>query len=148
MLQEMHGEYQLASNATLAQTLRPALVHIGLAPRRQAQLTPAQGEVLALILVHQPITRAAIERYRGVDCASPLHALIEAGLVDILPTPTPHGAHQYISTLRVLEDSGYSTLEALLHAIREGLPTVLLTPHNGFVTDKLPLSEGERDTLK
>lgn len=128
VLQEMHGEYQLASTAGLAQELRSALVKIGLAPRRQTQLTQAQREVLALIIMHQPITRTAIERYRGVDSDRPLHSLIEAELVTMLPTPTPHGAHQYISTLRVLEESGYSTLEALHQAIRQGLPTTLTVP--------------------
>ncbi len=117
VVQEMNGEYQLASDASLAETLRLALTAIGLAPRRQIQLTQAQREVLALIIMHQPITRAAIERYRGVDSEKPLHALIEAELVTSLPTTTPHGARQYISTLRVLEESGYSSLEALHQAI-------------------------------
>src|SRR5207245_1879864 len=128
VLQEMHGEYQLASHAGLAQELRSALVKIGLAPRRQTQLTQAQREVLALIIMHQPITRTAIERYRGVDSDRPLHSLVEAELVTMLPIPTPHGAHQYVSTLRVLEESGYSTLEALHQAIRQGLPTTLTAP--------------------
>ncbi|HEY7419572.1 MAG TPA: SMC-Scp complex subunit ScpB [Ktedonobacteraceae bacterium] len=132
VLQEMHGEYQLASTAGLAQELRSALVKIGLAPRRQTQLTQAQREVLALIIMHQPITRTAIERYRGVDSDRPLHSLIEAELVTTLPTPTPHGAHQYVSTLRVLEESGYSTLEALHQAIRQGLPTTLTIPQAAF----------------
>lgn len=117
VVQEMNGEYQLASDASLAETLRPALTAIGLAPRRQTQLTQAQREVLALVIMHQPITRAAIERYRGVDSEKPLHALIEAELVTFLSTTTPHGARQYVSTLRVLEESGYSSLEALHQAI-------------------------------
>jgi chromosome segregation and condensation protein ScpB len=132
MLQEMNGEYQLASNAGLAQALRSALMNIGLAPRRQTQLTQAQREVLALIIMHQPITRSAIERYRGVDSDRPLHSLVEAELVAALPTPTPHGAYQYIPTLRVLEESGYSTLEALHQAIRQGLPTNLMVSQANF----------------
>ncbi|HEY7346738.1 MAG TPA: SMC-Scp complex subunit ScpB [Ktedonobacterales bacterium] len=117
VIQEMNGEYQLASDAAFAPALRLALTAIGLAPRRQTQLTQAQREVLALVIMHQPITRAAIERYRGVDSEKPLHALIEAELVTFLSTTTPHGARQYISTLRVLEESGYSSLDALHQAI-------------------------------
>ncbi len=117
VIQEMNGEYQLASLAALAPALRLALAAIGLAPRRQLQLTQAQREVLALVIMHQPITRAAIERYRGVDSEKPLHALIEAELIEPLPTTTPSGARQYVSTLRVLEESGYSSLEALHQAI-------------------------------
>ncbi len=117
VLQEMNGEYQFASDGTLGPVLRLALTAIGLAPRRAMQLTQAQREVLALVIMHQPITRAAIERYRGVDSEKPLHALVEAELVTALPTTAPNGARQYISTLRVLEESGYSSLEALHQAI-------------------------------
>src|ERR1051326_9161382 len=100
VVQEMNGEYQFASDASFASSLRQALTAIGLAPRRQTQLTQAQREVLALVIMHQPITRAAIERYRGVDSERPLHALIEAELVTFLSTTTPHGARQYRSEER------------------------------------------------
>jgi segregation and condensation protein B len=125
VVQEMNGEYQLASDASFAPTLRLALTAMGLAPRRQTQLTQAQREVLALVIMHQPITRAAIELYRGVDSERPLHALIEAELVTFLSSTTPHGARQYTPTLRVLEESGYSSLEALRQAISEDITLLL-----------------------
>lgn len=128
VVQEMNGEYQLASDASFAGELRRALIAIGLAPRRQTQLTQAQREVLALIIMHQPITRLAIERYRGVDSEKPLHALIEAELVTFLPTTTPHGARQYVSTLRMLEESGYSSLEALREAIGKDVTFSMVQP--------------------
>jgi segregation and condensation protein B len=128
VVQEMNGEYQLASDASFAAELRRALIAIGLAPRRQTQLTQAQREVLALIIMHQPITRVAIERYRGVDSEKPLHALIEAELVTFLPTTTPHGARQYVSTLRMLEESGYSSLEALREAIGRDITIPMIQP--------------------
>ena len=128
VVQEMNGDYQLASDASFASGLRLALTAIGLAPRRQTQLTQAQREVLALVIMHQPITRAAIERYRGVDSERPLHALIEAELVTFLSTTTPHGARQYISTMRVLEESGYSSLEALHQAISNDVSLLLGQP--------------------
>ncbi len=137
MVQEMNGEYQLASDAPFASTLRRALTVMGLAPRRQTQLTQAQREVLALVIMHQPITRAAIEHYRGVESERPLHALIEAGLVMPLATTTPHGARQYVSTLRVLEESGYSSLEALHQAISEDISLLMAQP---VVQDKEPTS--------
>lgn len=126
LIQEMNGEYQFASLDTLAPALRSALSAIGLAPRKQTQLTQAQREVLALVIMHQPITRSAIERYRGVDCERPLHALIEAELVEPLPATTPTGARQYVSTLRVLEESGYTSLEALHQAISKGAEALTL----------------------
>lgn len=132
LIQEMNGEYQFASLDTLAPALRSALSAIGLAPRKQTQLTQAQREVLALVIMHQPITRSAIERYRGVDCEKPLHALIEAELVEPLPTTTPTGARQYISTLRVLEESGYTSLEALHQAISKGAEALTLGNANGL----------------
>lgn len=139
VVQEMNGEYQLASDASFAPTLRIALTAMGLAPRRQTQITQAQREVLALVIMHQPITRAAIERYRGVDSERPLHALIEAELVTFLSATTPHGARQYIPTLRVLEESGYSSLEALHQAISKDI-TLLIAQTPG--QDKeVPLAE-------
>jgi chromosome segregation and condensation protein ScpB/DNA-binding transcriptional regulator YiaG len=126
LIQEMNGEYQFASLDTLAPALRSALSAIGMAPRKQTQLTQAQREVLALVIMHQPITRSAIERYRGVDCERPLHALIEAELVEPLSTTTPTGARQYVSTLRVLEESGYTSLEALRQAISKGAEALTL----------------------
>lgn len=130
LIQEMNGEYQFASLDTLAPALRSALSAIGLAPRKQTQLTQAQREVLALVIMHQPITRSAIERYRGVDCERPLHALIEAELVEPLPATTPTGARQYVSTLRVLEESGYTSLEALHQAISKGAEALTLRNTN------------------
>lgn len=136
LIQEMNGEYQFASLDTLAPALRSALSAIGLAPRKQTQLTQAQREVLALVIMHQPITRSAIERYRGVDCERPLHALIEAELVEPLPATTPTGARQYVSTLRVLEESGYTSLEALHQAISKGAEALTLrTPNSSQPTD-------------
>jgi len=128
VVQEMNGEYQLASDAALGPVLRLALTAIGLAPRRPMQLTQAQREVLALVIMHQPITRAAIERYRGVDSEKPLHALLEAELVAALPMTAPNGARQYISTLRVLEESGYSSLEALHQAISKDILALMAEP--------------------
>ncbi len=128
VVQEMNGEYQLASDASFAPTLRASLTAMGLAPRRQTQLTQAQREVLALVIMHQPITRAAIERYRGVDSERPLHALIEAELVTFLAPTSSHGARQYISTLRVLEESGYSSLEALHQAISADMMPLMAQP--------------------
>lgn len=136
LIQEMNGEYQFASLDTLAPALRSALSAIGLAPRKQTQLTQAQREVLALVIMHQPITRSAIERYRGVDCERPLHALMEAELVEPLPATTPTGARQYVSTLRVLEESGYTSLEALHQAISKGAEALTLrTPNSSQPTD-------------
>ena len=132
LIQEMNGEYQFASLDTLAPALRSSLSAIGLAPRKQTQLTQAQREVLALVIMHQPITRSAIERYRGVDCEKPLHALIEAELVEPLPATTPTGARQYISTLRVLEESGYTSLEALHQAISKGVEALTLGNSSGL----------------
>ena len=132
LIQEMNGEYQFASLDTLAPALRSSLSAIGLAPRKQTQLTQAQREVLALVIMHQPITRSAIERYRGVDCEKPLHALIEAELVEPLPATTPTGARQYISTLMVLEESGYTSLEALHQAISKGVEALTLGNSSGL----------------
>jgi len=48
-----------------------------------------------------------------------------------LPTTAPNGARQYISTLRVLEESGYSSLEALHQAISKDMSGLIVEPLDG-----------------
>lgn len=49
--------------------------------RRGERLSQASTEVLAIIAYKQPITRAQIEKIRGVDCSSIVQSLEEKGLV-------------------------------------------------------------------
>ncbi len=49
--------------------------------KRKDKLSPAAGEVLAIIAYRQPISRLEIEAIRGVDCSGTIHHLEERGLI-------------------------------------------------------------------
>jgi len=49
--------------------------------RRGERLSQAAGEVLAIIVHRQPITRAEVESIRGVDCTGTIASLHERGLI-------------------------------------------------------------------
>jgi segregation and condensation protein B len=50
---------------------------------REARLTPAARDVLALVAYRQPATRQELEALRGADCGSPLRLLVRLGLVAV-----------------------------------------------------------------
>ena len=50
--------------------------------RRNAPLSPASLEVLAVIAYNQPVSRSFIEQVRGVDSSSTVSKLLERGLIE------------------------------------------------------------------
>ena len=50
--------------------------------RRNAPLSPAALEVLAVIAYNQPVSRSSIEQVRGVDSSSTVTKLLEKGLIE------------------------------------------------------------------
>jgi segregation and condensation protein B len=50
---------------------------------REARLSPAALDVLALVAYRQPATRQEIEALRGADCGSPLRLLVRLGLLAV-----------------------------------------------------------------
>ncbi|WP_294500474.1 SMC-Scp complex subunit ScpB [uncultured Gemmiger sp.] len=50
--------------------------------RRNAPLSPAALEVLAVIAYNQPVSRSFIEQVRGVDSSSTVAKLLERGLIE------------------------------------------------------------------
>ena len=50
--------------------------------RRNAPLSPAALEVLAIIAYNQPVSRSFIEQVRGVDSSSTVSKLMERGLIE------------------------------------------------------------------
>ena len=53
-----------------------------MATRRNAPLSPAALEVLAIIAYNQPVSRSFIEQVRGVDSSSTVSKLMERGLIE------------------------------------------------------------------
>lgn len=50
--------------------------------RRNAPLSPAALEVLAIVAYNQPVSRSFIEQVRGVDSSSTVANLLEKGLIE------------------------------------------------------------------
>ena len=50
--------------------------------RRNAPLSQAAFEVLAVIAYNQPVTKSVVEQVRGVDCSGVIYSLCEKGLIE------------------------------------------------------------------
>jgi segregation and condensation protein B len=101
-------------------------VHISSAPRfapyvrrflrldREARLSSAALETLALIAYRQPVTRAEIESLRGVDCSGVLATLFGRELIEVAgKLPTVGNPHQYVTSLEFLKQFGLRSLADL-----------------------------------
>lgn len=114
VLAEVDGVWTFRTAPDLADRLR-----LGLAPQRR--LPRVAMEVLALIALHQPITRPEIEEIRGVSLGqASIDVLLEAGLI------TPAGRREapgrptlWATTPRLLAQFGLRSLRELPGA---GLP--------------------------
>jgi segregation and condensation protein B len=100
--------------------------HISSAPRfapyvrrflrldREARLSSAALETLALIAYRQPVTRAEIESLRGVDCSGVLATLYGKDLIEVAgKLPTVGNPHQYVTSLEFLKQFGLRSLADL-----------------------------------
>jgi segregation and condensation protein B len=100
--------------------------HISSAPRfapyvrrflrldREARLSSAALETLALIAYRQPVTRAEIESLRGVDCSGVLATLYGRELIEVAgKLPTVGNPHQYVTSLEFLKQFGLRSLADL-----------------------------------
>ena len=57
-----------------------SLIKVAATPKKQV-LTDVVMETLAIIAYKQPVTRAEIEKIRGVSCDHPINRLLEFGLI-------------------------------------------------------------------
>lgn len=69
--------YQMTTRAEHAAAIRRFLDIT-----RNAPLSSAAFEVLAVVAYNQPVTRAFIEQVRGVDCSGVMSTLMEKGLIE------------------------------------------------------------------
>ena len=83
--EEDHGirilQLEEAFQMTTDRGVYPALISLVSRPRRY-RLTEVLLETLSIIAYRQPITRAEIERIRGVSCAHAVERLTEYGLIE------------------------------------------------------------------
>ncbi len=77
---------------------------------REARLSTAAVDVLALVAYQQPTTKAEIERFRGADSGTLLKLLVRRGLVKLQGEGE---VARYVTTSRFLETIGIRSLEDL-----------------------------------
>lgn len=107
-LQETGGEYRLVSRPEYAESVARV------AGWRPERLSRASLETLAVIAYHQPVTRAEIDRRRGVRSAHALEVLLEVGLVEDIGRRDGPGRPVLFGTgPAFLEFFGLSSLEEL-----------------------------------
>ena len=81
---------------------------------REARLTPAALETLAIVAYQQPVTRSEIESVRGVDSSGVLATLHTRGLVDAVGRlPSVGNPIQYGTTVEFLRLFGLHSLADL-----------------------------------
>lgn len=81
---------------------------------REARLSAAALETLAVVAYHQPATRAEIEAVRGVDCSGVLATLHARGLIEAVARRATLGnPNEYGTTAEFLRHFGLKSLAEL-----------------------------------
>jgi segregation and condensation protein B len=108
-IQEVAGAFQLVSQAQFAPWLKSLV-----GEDRPHRLSQASLETLAIIAYRQPITRAEIEKVRGVNVDGVMQTLLERGLVSITGRAEIVGRPMlYGTTRQFMEHFGLKDLNEL-----------------------------------
>lgn len=106
-IKEVAGGYQIY-------TLSEYADFVGRLKQKKEKLSKAALETLAVIAYHQPITRAEVEKARGVDSSYILESLLEKGLIKTCGRlPTPGRPIKYSTTNEFLRYFGIKDLSEL-----------------------------------
>lgn len=74
---KLGDSYQMMTRPEYARYIKTALE-----TRRQAPLSPAALEVLAIVAYNQPVTRGFVDQVRGVDSGGVMRSLVERDLLE------------------------------------------------------------------
>lgn len=106
-IKEIAGGYQIY-------TLPEFSLWVGALHDRKSKLSKAALETLAIIAYHQPITRAEVEKVRGVDSTYMLDALLQKNLIKTCGRlPIPGRPIRYGTTKEFLRYFGIKDLDDL-----------------------------------
>lgn len=109
VVQRHRDHVQLATAPRFAGHIRRFL---GL--EREARLSSAALETVAIIAYQQPVTRSAIDAVRGVDSTGVVATLLSRGLIEAAGrAATPGQPYQYVTTPGFLKHFGLSSLDDL-----------------------------------
>ena len=108
-LQRVAGAYRLVTKSEMSEHVERL---IGVQTRRR--LTRSQLETLAVVAYRQPVTRAQVEAYRGVNCERLLSQLSDMRLVrEAGRAELPGRPYIYATTIEFLRYFGLDKLENL-----------------------------------
>jgi segregation and condensation protein B len=124
-IKEVGGGYQIY---TLAQYARwVAELH-----KRKEKLSRAALETLAIVAYHQPITRAEVEKTRGVDSSWILESLLQKGLIKTSGrVQAPGRPIKYATTNEFLRYFGINTIADLPKEEEFGVNIGQVSPEAG-----------------
>lgn len=109
MLQSHRGQLQLVSHPDASWAVQRAL-----RPEVSGRLSRPALETLAIVAYRQPVTRAAIEAIRGVNCDAVLERLEAHDLVaEVGRSDGPGRARLFGTTMRFLQVVGLSSIDQL-----------------------------------
>ncbi|MHB1501338.1 MAG: SMC-Scp complex subunit ScpB [Candidatus Dormibacteria bacterium] len=122
MLQDHLGELQLVSHPAAAWAVERAV-----RPEVASRLSRPALETLAIVAYRQPISRAAVEAIRGVNCDAVLERLQRHDLVaEVGRSDGPGRARLFGTTMHFLQVVGVARIEAL--------PPLPSTDEDGWLT--------------
>lgn len=109
MIREIDGGYQLCTRPEFSGYLKKMSEH-----RQKQGLSQAALETLAIIAYNQPVTKAAIEKVRGVNSESAITRLLEKNLIkEAGRLDCPGKPILYESTVEFLRVFGFKSLNDL-----------------------------------
>lgn len=110
MIGKLGDSYQMMTRPEFARYVKSAME-----TRRQAPLTQAALEVLAIVAYNQPITRAFVDQVRGVDSSGVVRSLVERNLLEEHGrlNDVPGRPIAYRTTENFLRCFGFSSLDDL-----------------------------------
>lgn len=137
-IKEVAGGFQIY-------TLPEYADYVGKLKQKKEKLSKAALETLAIIAYHQPITRAEIEKARGVDCSYILESLLAKGLIKIVGRlPTPGRPIKYATTNEFLRHFGIRDLSELPREEDFAEPATT-TPPSSRVTQEIVAEERKEE---
>lgn len=129
---QLENQYQMCTLDEYGEIIRRTLDL-----RRNAPLSQAAMEVLAVVAYHQPVTKAFVEQVRGVDSSGVIGNLCEKGLLqeqgrlDLPGRPLLYGTTENL--LRCLQISSLKELPPLPQSKQEDLDET--TEETGFAME-------------
>lgn len=125
---KLGDSYQMMTRPEYARYIKTALE-----TRRQAPLSPAALEVLAIVAYNQPVTRGFVDQVRGVDSGGVVRSLVERDLLE------EHGRLNDVPGRPI----AYKTTDNFLRCFKlNGLDDLPPIPGN---SDQITLEEYEAD---